>query len=82
VTSSNPSAGSTCTGLGVAPTTVKQITGIVKAYCTRVGEGPFPTELSDAINLRLRAAGQGEASFDTFYDLFSCILIARYLNVI
>mmetsp|Transcript_48011 Transcript_48011/g.71165 ORF Transcript_48011/g.71165 Transcript_48011/m.71165 type:complete len:557 (+) Transcript_48011:113-1783(+) len=45
VTSSNPSVGSVMTGLGVAPNKLKGIYGTVKAYCTRVGEGPFPTEL-------------------------------------
>mmetsp|Transcript_7145 Transcript_7145/g.10107 ORF Transcript_7145/g.10107 Transcript_7145/m.10107 type:complete len:524 (+) Transcript_7145:258-1829(+) len=45
VTSSNPSIGSVLTGLGVSPTKISGIYGTVKAYCTRVGEGPFPTEL-------------------------------------
>eukprot|EP00549_Striatella_unipunctata_P022178 CAMPEP_0118693344 /NCGR_PEP_ID=MMETSP0800-20121206/11850_1 /TAXON_ID=210618 ORGANISM="Striatella unipunctata, Strain CCMP2910" /NCGR_SAMPLE_ID=MMETSP0800 /ASSEMBLY_ACC=CAM_ASM_000638 /LENGTH=585 /DNA_ID=CAMNT_0006591557 /DNA_START=37 /DNA_END=1794 /DNA_ORIENTATION=- len=45
VTSSNPSVGSVLTGLGVSPTKLRGIYGTVKAYCTRVGEGPFPTEL-------------------------------------
>lgn len=45
VTSSNASIGGVCTGLGVPPTKIRDIFGIVKAYCTRVGEGPFPTEL-------------------------------------
>lgn len=58
VTSSNPSVGSVCTGLGVPPHHVGRVTGIVKAYCTRVGEGPFPTELSGELDSRLRAAGQ------------------------
>jgi adenylosuccinate synthase len=57
VTSSNPSIGSVCTGLGVPPQSISGITGIVKAYCTRVGEGPFPTELHDETNLRLRSVG-------------------------
>jgi adenylosuccinate synthase len=57
VTSSNPSVGSVCTGLGVPPTVVGSICGIVKSYCTRVGEGPFPTELEDETGLRLRSAG-------------------------
>lgn len=46
VTSSNPSVGSVLTGLGVSPNKLRGIYGTVKAYCTRVGEGPFPTELS------------------------------------
>lgn len=45
VTSSNPSVGSVLTGLGVSPKKLRGIYGTVKAYCTRVGEGPFPTEL-------------------------------------
>lgn len=57
VTSSNPSVGSVCTGLGVPPTKIKEINGIIKAYCTRVGEGPFPTELLDETGVKLRAAG-------------------------
>ena len=57
VTSSNPSVGSVCTGLGVPPTRIKGITGIIKAYCTRVGEGPFPTELHGDVGVALRTAG-------------------------
>lgn len=45
VTSSNPSIGSVCSGLGIPPAKIGSVTGIAKAYCTRVGEGPFPTEL-------------------------------------
>lgn len=57
VTSSSPTSGGVCTGLGLPPTAVTDITGIAKAYCTRVGAGPFPTELNDAIGERLREAG-------------------------
>ncbi len=57
VTSSNPTSGGACTGLGIPPTAVNSILGIVKAYCTRVGNGPFPTELQDADGERLRAVG-------------------------
>lgn len=57
VTSSNPTAGGACTGLGIPPTAVDSIIGIVKAYCTRVGNGPFPTELNDETGERLRARG-------------------------
>lgn len=57
VTSSNPSSGSCCTGLGVPPQVVKGVTGIVKAYCTRVGEGPFPTELTGEVGEKLRSNG-------------------------
>ncbi len=47
VTSSNPTSGGACTGLGIAPTSISKVIGIVKAYLTRVGNGPFPTELFD-----------------------------------
>jgi adenylosuccinate synthase len=57
VTSSNPTSGGACTGLGIPPTAVNSIVGIVKAYCTRVGEGPFPTELADATGEQLRSIG-------------------------
>ena len=57
VTSSNPTAGGACTGTGVGPTRIDRIVGIAKAYTTRVGEGPFPTELSDADGERLREQG-------------------------
>ncbi|SMO57422.1 adenylosuccinate synthase [Propioniciclava tarda] len=57
VTSSNPTAGGACTGSGVGPTRIDRVVGIAKAYTTRVGEGPFPTELVDADGERLRAAG-------------------------
>jgi len=57
VTSSNPTSGGACTGLGIPPTAVKKIIGIVKAYSTRVGNGPFPTELIDPTGERLRKIG-------------------------
>jgi len=57
VTSSNPTSGGACTGLGIPPTAVNRIVGIVKAYSTRVGHGPFPTELTDATGERLRTVG-------------------------
>jgi adenylosuccinate synthase len=57
VTSSSASAGGVCTGLGVAPTKIDGILGIVKAYTTRVGEGPFPTELKDKLGEHFRAKG-------------------------
>jgi adenylosuccinate synthase len=58
VTSSNPTAGGACTGLGIPPTAVDDIVGVVKAYSTRVGNGPFPTELTGATGERLRTTGQ------------------------
>lgn len=57
VTSSHPTVGGCCTGLGVPPTEIKRVIGIVKAYCTRVGNGPFVTELNDASGERLRKVG-------------------------
>lgn len=57
VTSSNPSIGSVCTGGGVSPNRINGIIGIVKAYCTRVGEGPFPTELKDKTGEHLGTVG-------------------------
>ena len=57
VTSSNPTSGGACTGLGIPPTAVDSIIGIVKAYSTRVGNGPFPTELLGETGDRLRTIG-------------------------
>lgn len=57
VTSSNTITAGTCTGLGVAPTKIKNVIGIFKAYCTRVGSGPFPTELEDEVGELIRKEG-------------------------
>lgn len=57
VTSSNTICAGACTGLGVAPNKVGEVLGIVKAYCTRVGSGPFPTELNDETGEKLRQIG-------------------------
>jgi adenylosuccinate synthase len=57
VTSSSTVAGGACTGSGVGPTTIDEVIGIVKAYVTRVGEGPFPTELNDEMGEQLRREG-------------------------
>lgn len=57
VTSSNTMAAGVCTGLGVAPRRVGKVMGIFKAYCTRVGSGPFPTELLDSTGEELRKIG-------------------------
>jgi adenylosuccinate synthase len=57
VTSSNTSAAGVCSGLGVAPNRIGEVFGIFKAYCTRVGSGPFPTELSDQTGEELRKMG-------------------------
>src|SRR5712692_671112 len=57
VTSSNASVGGICTGLGVPPKAVGRVLGVTKAYTTRVGEGPFPTELTGEMGNRLREGG-------------------------
>ena len=57
VTSSSPTAGGACTGSGIPPTRVDRVVAVIKAYTTRVGEGPFPTELLDADGRRLRDTG-------------------------
>jgi len=57
VTSSNTVCAGACTGLGVAPNQIQEVYGIFKAYCTRVGSGPFPTELHDATGEMLRVNG-------------------------
>ena len=57
VTSSNASIGGVCTGLGVPPRAIDRVLGVVKAYTTRVGEGPFPTELFGEMGNRLRESG-------------------------
>ncbi|MEH3076809.1 MAG: adenylosuccinate synthase [Quadrisphaera sp.] len=82
VTSSNATAGGACTGSGIPPNRVDRIVGVAKAYITRVGEGPFPTELHDEVGEGLRRAG-GEFGTTTgrprrtgWYDA----LIARYAS--
>ena len=57
VTSSNPIAGGACVGAGVGPTTIDRVIGVAKAYTTRVGEGPFPTELNDHVGKLLGDLG-------------------------
>ncbi len=57
VTSSNATAGGACTGAGIPPTRIDRVIAVTKAYTTRVGEGPFPTELHDAAGQRLREVG-------------------------
>lgn len=58
VTSSNTICAGACTGLGLAPHSIGKVFGIVKAYCTRVGSGPFPTELEDATGQKMRDIGR------------------------
>ncbi|MDZ7576776.1 MAG: adenylosuccinate synthase [Candidatus Nanopelagicales bacterium] len=67
VTSSNPTAGGACVGSGIGPTRISRVIGILKAYTTRVGSGPFPTELLDADGARLREVG-GERGTTTGRD--------------
>jgi adenylosuccinate synthase len=58
VTSSNTVAGGACTGAGVGPTKITEVIGVAKAYTTRVGGGPFPTELNDAVGEKIRERGR------------------------
>ncbi len=58
VTSSNTISAGVCSGLGIAPNKIRDVIGIAKAYCTRVGSGPFPTELLDATGEKLRQVGK------------------------
>ncbi len=67
VTSSNPVAGSACVGAGVGPSDIDEVWGVAKAYATRVGAGPFPTELDDELGKRLRTLG-GEVGTTTGRD--------------
>jgi adenylosuccinate synthase len=80
VTSSNPTAGGACTGAGIGPTRITRTIGILKAYTTRVGAGPFPTELLDEDGEALRTIG-GERGVTTGRDRrcgwFDAV-IARY----
>ena len=80
VTSSNPIAGGVCTGAGVGPTRIDRVIGVIKAYTTRVGSGPFPTELFDEDGEKLWKVG-GEVGVSTgrnrrcgWYDA----VVARY----
>jgi adenylosuccinate synthase len=82
VTSSSATAAGACTGSGVGPTRIDRVVGVTKAYTTRVGEGPFPTELDDDMGERLRQAG-GEFGTTTgrprrtgWYDA----VVARYAS--
>ena len=82
VTSSNATSGGACTGSGVPPNRIDRVVAVVKAYTTRVGEGPFPTELLDVDGEQLRAAG-GEYGVTTgrprrcgWYDS----VVARYAS--
>ncbi|WP_250281932.1 MULTISPECIES: adenylosuccinate synthase [unclassified Frankia] len=80
VTSSNPTAGGAAAGSGIGPTRITRVIGICKAYTTRVGSGPFPTELTDKVGDELRAVGgefgvtTGRARRTGWFDA----VIARY----
>jgi adenylosuccinate synthase len=82
VTSSSATAAGACTGSGIGPTRIDRVVGVIKAYTTRVGEGPFPTELDDDMGERLRKVG-GEYGTTTgrprrtgWYDA----VVARYAS--
>ena len=84
VTSSNTVSGGACTGAGIPPTAVRNVYGVVKAYTTRVGEGPFPTELFNADGELLRSRGREFGAttgrprrcgwFDAVATRYSCML--------
>lgn len=84
VTSSNPTSGGACTGSGIPPTRIDNVFGIVKAYTTRVGNGPFPTELLDEDGEALRKIGAEYGAttgrprrcgwFDAFLLKYSCMI--------
>ena len=84
VNSSNPTSGGACTGTGIPPTKITEVTAIIKAYTTRVGEGPFPTELLDETGEKLRAKGFEFGAttgrprrcgwFDAFLVRYSCMI--------
>ncbi|MDP8240048.1 MAG: adenylosuccinate synthase [Candidatus Hatepunaea meridiana] len=80
VTSSNPTSGGALTGLGIGPTRIDKVLGLIKAYSTRVGEGPFPTEFHDDMDVLMRDAGDefgattGRARRCGWFDA----VIARY----
>ncbi|MFQ5771790.1 MAG: adenylosuccinate synthase, partial [bacterium] len=57
VTSSNPISGGACSGVGIGPTKIDSVLGVIKAYTTRVGMGPFPTEITESANINLRELG-------------------------
>ena len=84
VTSSNTTTGGACTGSGLSPKYINEIVGVMKAYTTRVGEGPFPTELHDDTGERLRKAGNEFGAttgrprrcgwFDAVSSRYSCMV--------
>jgi adenylosuccinate synthase len=84
VTSSNTTTGGACTGSGLSPKYINDVVGVMKAYTTRVGEGPFPTELHDDMGEELRKAGNEFGAttgrprrcgwFDAVSSRYSCMV--------
>ena len=80
VTSSSPTAGGACTGTGIGPTQIHEVLGVIKAYTTRVGEGPFPTAFSGEMDEKMRTIGKefgattGRARRCGWFDM----VMARY----
>ncbi|HBC89604.1 MAG TPA: adenylosuccinate synthase [Lentisphaeria bacterium] len=84
VTSSNTTTGGACTGSGLSPKYIDNVVGVIKAYTTRVGEGPFPTELNDKIGEQIRATGREFGAttgrprrcgwFDAISSRYSCMV--------
>ncbi len=84
VTSSNTTTGGACTGSGISPKYIKHVYGVTKAYCTRVGEGPFPTELNDEAGKKIRDIGREYGAttgrprrcgwFDAVAARYSCMI--------
>ncbi|KAJ8952727.1 hypothetical protein NQ314_007478 [Rhamnusium bicolor] len=84
VTSSNCSIGGVCTGLGISPHRIGEVIGVVKAYTTRVGDGPFPTELLDSTGDLMQSRG-GEIGVTTKRKRrcgWLDIVLLRYTNII
>ncbi len=84
VTSSNTTTGGACTGSGLSPKYIDNVVGVIKAYTTRVGEGPFPTELNDKLGEQIRATGREFGAttgrprrcgwFDAVSSRYSCMV--------
>jgi len=87
VTSSNPTAGGAITGLGIGPTSIDKVLGVVKAYTTRVGRGPFPTEFDNEMENAMREAGDeygattGRARRCGWFDAVIAVYSARINGV-
>ena len=77
VTSSSPSAGGACIGAGIGPTSIDRVIGVAKAYLTRVGEGPFPTEQEGEIGEKLRQIGTALGRSRCEYWSFPSLWLVR-----